>query len=153
MTVEWNGQLYAVPEKEPPQVRDPELLHPLFRAPLEQWVVFAQRFTPLEIRVGETLRTLERQCWLFALGRSLPGPVRSWTLNSKHRWGLAADLILVDRLQNTAVWDESVWRKLYADAPPQWFGLTPISKELVHLESMAAAQIIDRATELGMRQA
>ncbi len=76
--------------------------------------------------------------------------VRSWTLDSKHRVGLAADLVLVDVPRKAAVWDEAVWLRLYRDAPPGWYGITPIKLEQNHLEHMSAAQIIDRATELGL---
>jgi len=155
MTVEFQGVSYTVPEAEPLQSRDPTLLHPLFKDALERYVVFAQNFTAYEVRIGECRRTLERQVYLYALGRVLPGPVRSWTLDSKHRYGLAADLILVDKgadleltVDDTAVWTDHVWLDLYRAAPPTWFSLTPISKERVHLEAIHAAQLIDRAEEL-----
>jgi hypothetical protein len=150
LTVEWQGAAYAVPPLEPPQDRNLDGLHALFRRALEPYVAFAQGFTTLEVRIGECRRTEARQAWLYAQGRVNGASVRSWTLDSKHRYGLASDLILVDPATKAAVWDDHVWRQLYADAPPQWFGLTPISKELVHLEHAHAAQLIDRAEELGL---
>lgn len=47
-----------------------------------------------EVKVVETIRTQERQEFLFAQGRTRPGPVVTWTLNSNHRAGRAADVII-----------------------------------------------------------
>lgn len=44
------------------------------------------------IEVVETVRTQERQDALFAQGRTQPGPVVTWTRNSNHTAGLAADV-------------------------------------------------------------
>lgn len=159
LTVEWKGAAYAVPETEPPQDRDAAGLHPIFRAQLELFVSVAQATLEdgLELRVGECRRTLERQCYLYALGRTLPGPKRSWTLDSRHRSGCAADLILVDlgadresRADDVALWAEPLWREMYANVPPELFGLTPIVQEMVHLELGAADLLIARADTLGV---
>jgi peptidoglycan L-alanyl-D-glutamate endopeptidase CwlK len=42
--------------------------------------------------VVEGLRTKERQAQLYAQGRTAPGPVVTWTMQSKHLDGLAVDL-------------------------------------------------------------
>lgn len=149
MTLEWEGVIYEIPESEPPDSRDVSGLHRLFREPLEAYVAFAGMFTPHTLKIGECRRSEARQLWLLAQGRINNERVRSWTLQSKHRVGLAADMVLVDE-QGQAVWEPAVWRELYATAPPSWYGLTTISKELVHLEHASAAQIVDRSAELGV---
>jgi hypothetical protein len=150
LVIQYDGLEFEVPELEPPQNRSLDDLHPIFRQQLESYVSFAQRYTPHELRIGETRRSLERQVWLFSQGRVNTERIRSWTVASKHRSGLAADLYMVDRVTGQAVWDTEVWRAMYELAPPAWYGLTTISKEYVHLESVAADQMIARATELGV---
>lgn len=142
----WEGAYYDVPEIEPGQMRDLDGLNDLFRRPLEHYVTFARGETGLDLRIGECRRTLERQTWLLAQGRVNGDRVRSWTLESYHRVGLAADLY-IDLGGGVADWNGDTWRQLYEDVPPQWFSLTPISKELVHLEHAYAGQIIHRAAD------
>ena len=48
------------------------------------------------IFITETLRTKERQKYLFAQGRTRPGKVVTWTLNSNHFNGLAWDMACSD---------------------------------------------------------
>ena len=52
------------------------------------------------VRVIETVRSQSRQDALFAQGRTAPGPVVTWTRNSKHSKGLAADLMVDGQWQN-----------------------------------------------------
>ena len=57
--------------------------------------VQAARTAGLPVAVFETLRSDDRQRWLFAAGRTRPGPVvtgASSALRSWHGFGLAADL-------------------------------------------------------------
>ncbi len=148
---------YIVPSTEPPQDRDLNGLHPIFRSLIERYVEFAQGFLRHELRIGECRRTIDRQVWLYAQGRVEPHlnkPIASRTIDSKHRYGLAVDLIIVDTTTSpqTPIWTPSTWRELYRVAPPSWFGLTPISNEYVHLEIAVAAQLIDRAEELGVER-
>lgn len=150
-----------MPATEPVQDRDLGGLHPVFAAAVGGFVVLANRHLPagFELRVGECRRTEARQAWLYALGRTLPGPKRSWTMDSRHRYGLAADLILVDlgadlasSADDTADWSQELWRGLYAAVPPELFGLTTVPQELVHLELAAADALIARAETLGVQQ-
>jgi len=161
LTIEWKGATYAVPAAEPPQVRDPETLHPIFRAQLELFLPIAQPHLPdgYELRPGECRRTLERQIWLLAQGRVNSERVRSWTMDSRHRYGLACDLIIVDlgadlasSADDTADWSPPLWRAMYASVPPEMFGLTTIPQELVHIEAQAADLLIARADTLGVVQ-
>lgn len=152
MTLEWEGIVYDVPEQEPPQDRSLEGLNPIFRDALEHYVAFAQQFTGCEIRFGECRRSAERQLWLLAQGRANSERVRSWTLSSRHLWGLACDLILVD-MQGNAVWDGETLASLYEECPPEWFGLKHLApREYVHLELASADALIARADELGLYQ-
>ena len=47
-----------------------------------------------DVQVAETYRSQSRQNALFAQGRATPGPVVTWTQNSKHTQGRAVDLVL-----------------------------------------------------------
>ena len=54
--------------------------------------------------VTQGLRTKEQQAELYAQGRTKPGPIVTWTLNSNHISGLAVDLApLIDGKLN---WDD-----------------------------------------------
>lgn len=44
----------------------------------------AASLVPFDITVSEGLRTQQRQRELYAKGRTAPGPVVTWTMNSKH---------------------------------------------------------------------
>lgn len=46
----------------------------------------------LNVFVTETYRSQERQAYLYAQGRTRPGQIVTWTLNSYHASGLAFDL-------------------------------------------------------------
>jgi peptidoglycan L-alanyl-D-glutamate endopeptidase CwlK len=50
----------------------------------------------VEVRIGEVRRSMDRQRALYAQGRTAPGPVVTWTLQSKHVRGRAFDFDFVD---------------------------------------------------------
>jgi peptidoglycan L-alanyl-D-glutamate endopeptidase CwlK len=52
----------------------------------------AVKAVPFDVIVVEGLRTKARQADLFAQGRTKPGKVVTWTLDSKHIEGRAVDL-------------------------------------------------------------
>ena len=162
--IEWQGHSYLVSPNEPPQQRGLELCHPFFAAAASAWLIAANthlgatlpgRYT---VYPGETRRSLERQVFLYAIGRVIRTDerIRSKTLDSKHRWGLAVDLYAVDNLTGELNWDDSVggfWAKLYEAVPPRAFGLTDIRPlEFVHLELQIADELIARAAEFGLEQ-
>ncbi len=69
-------------------------LDPALRAKL---AVIAQRMKDefgREVRVVEGFRTQQRQEKLFAQGRTADGPIVTWTRNSQHTQGRAADLVI-----------------------------------------------------------
>jgi hypothetical protein len=77
-------------------------LDPTFRHRLERVIDRMQREHGHHVVVNETLRSQERQEWLHAQGRTRPGPIVTWTLNSNHSTGRAADLIIDGSYRNPA---------------------------------------------------
>lgn len=80
---------------------DPQHLWPPFRQRLERAVKVAEQVCADTYFKGlvdpivcvETLRTVERQLWLYAQGRTRPGPKVTWIKSPRwHGVGLAADL-------------------------------------------------------------
>lgn len=59
---------------------------------LQAVVIAAAKLVPFDVLVVEGLRTKERQQQLYAQGRTAPGKVVTWTLQSKHIDGKAVDL-------------------------------------------------------------
>lgn len=75
-------------------------LDPEFRARLQRVVDRMEREHGHSVKILETVRSQARQEHLFAQGRSRPGPVVTWTLNSNHRTGRAADLLIDGKWNN-----------------------------------------------------
>ncbi len=55
----------------------------------------AMQYEGIPVRITETIRSQERQRELYAQGRTRPGPVVTWTLNSAHLSGRAFDFTVV----------------------------------------------------------
>ena len=53
----------------------------------------AIEISEVDFSVLEGVRTLERQCELYAQGRTAPGKIVTWTMKSKHIEGKAVDLV------------------------------------------------------------
>jgi hypothetical protein len=151
--VDFKGTLYEVPLYEPRDDRDPSKLHPITYEISQAYLDYANPRLPSgwELRRGECRRTVERQAFLYAKSRT-PRLARfkpvSWTMESWHRAGLAVDLVLV--VEGKAEWTPSVWREMYADLPPEFFGLRTIPQELVHVEVAHAAEIAARPEDFGV---
>jgi len=76
-------------------------------------VLDAIKITRVDFCVLEGLRTVERQTQLYAQGRTKPGKIVTWTMNSAHLRGHAVDLgAWVD---GAVSWDEKHYRHI-ADA-------------------------------------
>ncbi len=73
-----------------------EVLDPVFAQRLDR-VVERMTEAGYQVTITETLRTPERQQALYAQGRSDTGPVVTWTLDSRHLSGTAADVRLHGR--------------------------------------------------------
>lgn len=119
--------------------------------PLFRQLIDAYENAGLPIRVWETLRTAERQQYLFTKGRTrqeldaagVSFPERpndnkvTWTLNSKHIAGNAVDFILQSR---SSYWTErginfnkdigSAWNTSHPEALKVWQEFGKIAKEL-----------------------
>ncbi|AFZ67585.1 M15 family metallopeptidase [Deinococcus peraridilitoris] len=131
---------------EPKKNKDLAALFPECRVAVEAWLKQARAtFPQFNINVSETRRTKERQEWLYAQGRTRPGPVVTYTLDSRHRAGLAVDLVVTRKLTPfKAEWDWRVWRAIYKAVPPEKYGLRPLDFEMVHLELINSDAILAR---------
>ncbi|NJK42990.1 MAG: M15 family metallopeptidase [Pleurocapsa sp. SU_196_0] len=142
---------------QPAKNRNPKALHPEFLGRLERWLAAARvAFPHLEFSIGEGRRTLTRQRWLFGVGRThtLKSRVVTWTLLSMHRWGLAADIVIVRKTaRGVAIWDTSVWQHVFAVIPPSKFGLESlVPTEWNHLQIVDANSVVARQSLKGLTQ-
>lgn len=82
------------------QIRSLDTLHPVFRERLDKFLDACEK-AGFNVLVYETFRFYERQYWYYQHGRvtgiGVPGRPITWTLNSMHRYGLAADMCPLDR--------------------------------------------------------
>jgi hypothetical protein len=68
-------------------------LHPAFRAKLLQIIEAVEKATKCSWVIVEGYRSQARQDWLYAQGRTRPGPIVTWIKSPRwHGCGLAADL-------------------------------------------------------------
>jgi hypothetical protein len=74
--------------------RDMDALTPEFRSRLDRVIDRMRNEFGHDVQLVETGRSPERQAWLFAQGRTRPGPVVTWTQHSAHLTGDAADVII-----------------------------------------------------------
>ena len=139
----------------PPIQRSLDALHPIFRHSLKAWLDEVEARVPhVEMRVTETRRTHARQAWLYSQGRSgqyADAPTVTWTMDSRHRWGLAADLAMIRKATGAAIWEISSWQWLYRTVNPADFNMRHIAPlEWLHLEHRYADWVIQEAAELGV---
>ena len=66
----------------------------------------ACRLLPFDVIVVEGVRTIQRQRDLYAQGRTKPGKIVTWTMNSKHIDGLAVDLAPYDHETRQILWGD-----------------------------------------------
>ena len=81
--------------------REIEALAPELRARLERVIDRMEQEYGYTVEVVETARTSERQTALYAQGRTEPGPIVTWTRNSRHLEGAAADVVVDGGYNNT----------------------------------------------------
>lgn len=74
---------------------------------LVKCVLAAAETCPVEFRVIEGVRSLERQKELYAIGRTKPGRKVTWTLNSKHRIQADGTAHAVDLLPAPYDWKDT----------------------------------------------
>lgn len=77
---------------EPRRISDLEYLQPFFRIKVINWLEECKK-QGVELRVIESLRTFERQRWLYEQGRSREGNIVTYALPGQglHGYGLAVD--------------------------------------------------------------
>jgi hypothetical protein len=81
-------------------VNDLEALHPELKIRVERVITRMEREFGHQVQVVETRRSQERQDALYAQGRTAPGEIVTWTRESKHSTGHAADLQVDGRWDN-----------------------------------------------------
>lgn len=79
---------------------DVERLAPEFRDRLERVMDRMRSEFGHTVTVLETVRSQARQEALYAQGRTTPGAIVTWTKNSRHSQGMAADLMVDGQWQN-----------------------------------------------------
>ena len=122
---------------EPQQNRSLDALHPDFRERLDKWLAAATA-AGYDILVYETFRSPERQQWLHDAGRKRPpfGRYLTYTMDSCHRYGLAADLVPLRNGQ--ANWDG--YDSLYKAVSVGQFGLELLDFERPHIQIKGGQQ-------------
>jgi len=119
-----------------PQDRELDHLNPTSRPGIERFLA-AVRAAGFEVLVVETFRTAARQAYLYAQGRTRPGAIITYTLDSAHEYGLAIDWVpLVRNAKGEWVpsWDVALYQRIYAAVPPAKFGLETLSFERPHVQ-------------------
>ena len=130
------------------QIRDMNELAQAMRDRIEPWLQKARAFLkPLgyDALIVETYRTPERQAYLYSLGRSRPGKVVTYTLDSVHQLRCAVDWVPVKDGQ--AVWDAKLYERVYKAVPLAEYGLERLDFELPHLQVIGGQ---DAARKLGL---
>jgi peptidoglycan L-alanyl-D-glutamate endopeptidase CwlK len=131
---------------EPARSSDTGLLHPVFRDKAHQ-LLESLAAEGIPFRLFEGFRSPERQQYLYAQGRTRPGPVITkavpWT--SYHQYGLAGDFVLFEN--GLWSWDPSgvkanYWTRLVETG--KQLGLEPLSFEMPHLQ-LAGLKVHDLA--------
>lgn len=133
-----------IPIQEPSRNAELGKLHPAFRA-IAYKLQEQLNDEGLPFRLFEGYRSRERQAWLYASGRTRPGPkvTKAGPGESYHQYGLAGDWVLF--IDGKWSWDTSrenseKWERLHAIG--KGLGLEPLSWELPHLQ-LAGLNISD----------
>jgi hypothetical protein len=124
---------------EPPQNRKMADLRADFYKALNEYLKeVTRRFPQYGVGVHETLRTRERQRWLWNHGRvagcGTAGRHITWTLDSNHFYGIAADWHLSQN--GKAIWDTTKpYEQVYRTIPLGDYDLESLAPtEWVHLQ-------------------
>lgn len=140
----------------PAQNRDLNMLNQEFRSRLERWLA-AVRGAGLSVMVLETHRTRDRQAYLYGQGRTgVPyardGHHVTWTMESLHRFGLAADVVPTPG--GVISWNVPDYQRMHAAAPPEMYGLELIRNKVGQIVEWPHLQIqggYQTAARLGVK--
>ena len=113
---------------------DTSMLHPAFRKALKG-LVSDLGSADIPLFVFEAFRTPTRQAFLYAQGRTRPGPIVTYAQPwySYHQYGLAVDMVFGGPGKWT--WDEpkkGMWKKFHELAKNN--GLMPLDFETPHVQ-------------------
>jgi hypothetical protein len=143
---------------EPKVDKDTANLHALTRGRFKNWKRQVEaEFPQFSIGITETRRSRARQNYLYGIGRTHhrnQKPV-TWTLESRHLYGLAIDWHVVRRLTGRADWNPDVFRTILERVPPERYQLKSLASigDLAHLEVMEADHLISIGRPLGVKAA
>jgi hypothetical protein len=119
--------------------RDPANLDPQFRQRLDRVISRMENEFGHKVQMVEGFRSPQRQKAIYAQGRTQPGPVATWTTDSLHSRGRAADL------QVDGSWDNPAgYARLQQVAKEEGLGVLG-SKDPGHLELPADGGSRNRA--------
>jgi hypothetical protein len=141
---------------EPKVDKDPASLHGSVRGRFQRWKRQVEaEFPQFEVILLETRRTEARQRWLFAQGRTRKGKIVTWTMDSRHRFGLAVDFALKRRLTGRIDWDTKVYQRVLERVKPDLYQLKSLASigDYGHLEASDADYLISVGRPLGVKAA
>jgi peptidoglycan L-alanyl-D-glutamate endopeptidase CwlK len=113
-------------------------LHPAFRAKLLQIIEAVEKATKCSWVIVEGYRSQARQDWLYAQGRTRPGPIVTWIKSPRwHGCGLAADLAPTKGGQVWYACPRTYWETLRGIYQAHGLGNPAWSKgDLGHVQSL-----------------
>jgi peptidoglycan LD-endopeptidase CwlK len=113
--------------------RDLQELEPVTRAAAIKYIADAKKIGYTLI-VTDTVRTLARQMWLWASGRTRPGLIVTKTLDSVHLYRRAFDVVVLKN--GVARYD--LLEELHKKLPPSKYGLELLPWEQPHMQIKGA---------------
>ena len=120
-----------------PQDRNMDHLHARMRECIEPWHAAVTK-KGYKYLLYETFRTAERQAFLYAQGRTRPGQIVTYTLDSAHEYGVATDGVPLLWNPRTQAWEQdwshAAYDRIYTAVPPSKFGMELLSWEKPHLQ-------------------
>jgi peptidoglycan L-alanyl-D-glutamate endopeptidase CwlK len=113
-------------------------LHPAFRAKLLLVIEAVEKATKCSWVIVEGYRSQARQDWLYAQGRTRPGPIVTWIKSPRwHGCGLAADLAPTKGGQVWYACPRTFWETLRGIYQAHGLGNPAWSKgDLGHVQSL-----------------
>lgn len=116
-------------------------LNPQFRECVVRWIkAVEERYPQFTVRITSARRTAQQQQRLYAQN----SPSR-WVTNcdgarnlSMHQYGIAVDIALERKGTGKIDWNSQTYRTVYANVPPDEFGLELIPQEQVHLQQQGS---------------